>query len=111
MPTTLAEVSATITLAPSTLSRAGEALAGPLPVHFHFSLPVARSYATIPPSLSPPSCAMHRPSTMIGELETAKRGIDPLKSSLRHSFLPVAASTQERVPRPPSVTTFPSATA
>src|SRR5258706_6345063 len=48
---------------------------------------------------------------MIGELEVKNRGYDERKSSLRHIFCPVAASTQESIPRTPSVTTFPSATA
>src|SRR5579885_2404444 len=53
---------------------------------------------------------MHRSSTSSGELEVKKRGQD-LKSSLRHSTFPVAASRQDRVPRTPRVTTFPPATA
>ena len=38
------------------------------------------------------------------------RGTAFAMSSFRHNFLPVAASKQERVPRTPNVTTFPSAT-
>src|SRR5437588_12946545 len=53
---------------------------------------------------------MHRPSTTSGELDVAKRGTLPLKSSLRHTILPLTASWQESVPLEPSVTTFPSAT-
>src|SRR5438132_6140657 len=53
---------------------------------------------------------MQRPSTTIGELEVKNIGQKPLKSSLRHSFFPLAASRQETVPRTPSVTTLPSAT-
>src|SRR6516165_7828310 len=52
---------------------------------------------------------MQRPSTTIGELAAKNLG-QPLKSSLRHNTLPVAASRQETIPRTPSVTTFPSAT-
>src|SRR5262245_2055925 len=48
---------------------------------------------------------------MIGEHDVEKLGSEPLKSSLRHTTLPVAASRQDRVPRAPSVTTLPSATA
>ncbi len=48
---------------------------------------------------------------MIGELDVKKRGTEPRKSSLRQIFLPVEASRQERIPRTPSVTTLPSATA
>jgi hypothetical protein len=36
-------------------------------------------------------------------------GTEPLKSSFRHNFFPVA-SKQERIPCAPSVTTLPSAT-
>src|SRR5205823_5137761 len=48
---------------------------------------------------------------MMGELAAENRGKAPLKSSLRHTTLPVAASRQDRVPRAPRVTTLPSATA
>src|SRR6516164_9095969 len=54
---------------------------------------------------------MQRPSTMIGEHDAKKRGNVPRKSFLRHNSFPVAASRQERVPRTPSVTILPSATA
>src|SRR5262245_5208072 len=50
------------------------------------------------------------PSTTIGELDVKNDGHDPLKSSLRHSFLPFLASRQESMPRTPNVTTLPSAT-
>src|SRR5437867_3354498 len=62
------------------------------------------------PFRSPPSWAIHRPSTMIGELEMKNIGKGLWKSFLRHTLLPVAASRQERVPLTPSVTTLPSAT-
>ncbi len=62
------------------------------------------------PLPGPPSCAMQRPSTMKGELETKNLG-QAVKSSFRQTILPVAASRQESVPRTPRVMTLPSATA
>src|SRR5215472_13296588 len=62
------------------------------------------------PWFGPPTWAMHRPPTMIGEDEVKNLGHAPRKSSLRHSCLPVAAWKQDRMPRTPNVTTFPSAT-
>src|SRR3954469_6995490 len=53
---------------------------------------------------------MTRPLTMSGELEGKKRG-QALKSSLRQSILPLAASRQVTTPRTPTVTTLPCATA
>src|SRR5262245_53010352 len=53
---------------------------------------------------------MHMPSTTIGEQEVKNRGSFSDDSSLRHSFLPVAASRQEKVPRTPSVMILPSVT-
>src|SRR5690349_14343509 len=53
---------------------------------------------------------MARLPTTIGELDGWKFGY-AWKSSLRHNFCPVAASRQEIIPRTPSVTTFPLATA
>src|SRR5262245_17432603 len=53
---------------------------------------------------------MTRPSTIIGELDGKKFG-HALKSSLRHTFWPLAASRHESIPRTPSVTTLPLATA
>src|SRR5262245_53640784 len=103
-------VCATINFAPPTVIKTGEAYAGLGPVHFHFSLPVARSYATRAPFSFPPSCAMTRPSTIIGELDGKKPG-HALKSSLRQIFLPSAAPRQEIIPRTPMVTTFPPVTA
>src|SRR5262245_13210757 len=61
------------------------------------------------PLFWPPSCATQRPSTTSGELDVKNDG-QALKSSLRRSTFPVAASRQDRVPRTPSVTTLPSAT-
>src|ERR1051325_4963450 len=52
---------------------------------------------------------MHRPFAIKGE-EAAKNLGQPRISSLRQSFLPLAASTQESTPRTPRVTTLPSAT-
>src|SRR5262245_12860300 len=82
----------------------------PSPSHCHLLSPVARSYATIAPLVSLPSWTTHRRSTTSGEHDAKKRGPEPLKSSLRHTTLPVAASTQESVSCTPSVTTLPSAT-
>src|SRR5262249_31322434 len=65
----------------------------------------------MPPLFRPPSCAMHRPSTMIGELAGKNIGKAPLKSSLRQIGSPVAASEQERGPPTPSVYALPPATA
>src|ERR1044071_9801948 len=64
--------------------------------------------SALPP---PPSCARQRPSVMIGDEAVKNRGQTPEKSSFRQSTLPVAASRQESVPRAPSVTTLPPATA
>src|SRR6185436_17949544 len=90
--TMLFSVSAIISFVPSTVISASEAYAGPLPVHFHFWSPVARSYATIPPLSEPPSCAMHNPPLTIGEDAVKNRGHAPEKSSLRHNTFPWAAS-------------------
>src|SRR5262249_22727066 len=102
-------VSATSCLVPSTVIRTGEPYAGPSPVHFHFSSPLARSNATSSPLPRPPRKAMHFPSTMIGET-AVKNGGWALESFL-HTTLPLAASRQERTPPTPKVQTFPSATA
>src|SRR5262245_6807264 len=53
---------------------------------------------------------MHRPPSIMGELDVWNWGNAPGKSSLRHNTLPLEASKQERTPLTPSVTTFPSAT-
>src|SRR3989442_6295919 len=53
---------------------------------------------------------MTSPSTIIGELAGKKLG-HALKSSLRQRLLPVAASRHEIIPRTPTVTTLPLATA
>src|SRR5262245_61933181 len=52
---------------------------------------------------------MASPSTTMGELEVKNFGT-PLTSSFRHSFLPLAASRQDRMPLAPRVITLPSAT-
>src|ERR1035437_642252 len=65
----------------------------------------------MPPLDSPPSCAMQRPPVMIGDEAVKNLGQAPVKSSLRQSSLPLAASTQERTTPTPIVRTFPSATA
>ena len=69
MPTRDLSVSVTSAFVPSTVMRTGEPYDGPSPVHFHFSSPLLRSYALIVPFPRPPRCAMHFPSTMIGEYE------------------------------------------
>jgi hypothetical protein len=47
---------------------------------------------------------------MMGELATKNCGCEP-NSSFRQIFFPLAASRHDSIPRTPSVTTFPSATA
>ena len=54
---------------------------------------------------------MQRPPVTMGEEAVKNLGQAPEKSSLRQSILPFAASTQERTPPTPIVTTLPSATA
>src|SRR5262245_45611967 len=62
------------------------------------------------PFISPPSWAMQRPLTTMGEHDVKNWGAVPLKSSLRQRTLPVAASRHESVPRTPSRMTLPSTT-
>src|SRR5512140_1084585 len=95
---------------PPTVRTAVEEYAVPSSVHFHFSAPDERSYAMAPPFSSPPSCAMHRPSATKGDEDVKNRGLEPEKSVLRQSSLPLPASKQESVPRAPYVITLPSAT-
>src|SRR5258708_3425748 len=63
-----------------------------------------------PLSPPPPSSATHNPSDTSGDDEVKNRGTAPGKSSLRQSTFPDSASTHERTPPTPSVTTLPSAT-
>src|SRR6185503_8516159 len=98
-----------INLLPPTFIDASDAYPGLSPLHFHFWSPLVKSYATTAPFSPPPSCAITSPSRMSGELDGKNRG-QALNSSLRQSFLPLAASRQEIIPRTPIVTTFASAT-
>ena len=95
---------------PPIVAITGEAYAGPSPVHRQRGAPVAASNAVSAPLFSPPMCAITSAPSTIGDMAVPNSG-GAAGGGVRHSSLPVARSSAERMPLMPNVNTRPLAMA
>src|ERR1035437_871594 len=70
-PTRYFPVNVTTCFVPWTVITTGEEFAGPLPSHFHFGSPLAKSNARNAPLVAPPTATTHRPSTTRGDIDAS----------------------------------------